>query len=258
MAKVLVITGMHRSGTSMVAHYLQGCGVDIGTHLHPGDVGNPRGYYEDIEFLNFHQDLLAFLRVSIFPTTDRELRQAIPDQFRSRAQEILRRKGGAPVWGWKECRTTLFLDFWKEMIPDMNVLFLLRHPVSVVDSLLRRGTDQNVLRRPSIAFQSWRLHNELILDFYRRNPSSCFLIDVNCLVQDAALAVSALFSKLSIELPVRDFDAVYAPGAFREHRSARDIYLIVRFPLETMRCLTLYRAMREQADSPSTGVFSPN
>lgn len=250
MATTLVVTGMHRSGTSMVANYLQLCGVGIGQNLQPGDVGNPKGYYEDVDILRFHQDLLAYFKVDTFPASDLEISRQVPAEFRLRAQEILERKANSPVWGWKDCRTSLFLPFWQEMIPEVNFLFLFRHPVSVVDSLLRRGTDPSLMRRPAIAFRSWRLHNERILDFYRRNRASCFLVDTNCLVRNAPAAVSALFSKLDIQLPVPDFDSVYAPAAFKESKSPGDIYLMVRFPFQTVRCVKLYRAMKELADWP--------
>ncbi len=250
MTTTLVVTGMHRSGTSMVAHYLQVCGIDIGEDLQPGDVGNPRGYYEDVDMLRFHQDLLACLKVGTFPTSDAQISGQVPTVFRRRAQDILGRKASSPVWGWKDCRTSLFLPFWREMIPDANFLFLFRHPVSVVDSLLRRGTDPRLTRNPAIAFRSWRLHNERILDFYRQNRAGCFLVDMDRFVHDAPAAVSALFSKLNIELPVREFDTIYAPAAFKESKSASDTYLMLRFPLQTVRCLKLHRALRALADWP--------
>jgi hypothetical protein len=250
MTTTLAVTGMHRSGTSMVAHYLQVCGVDIGEDLQPGDVGNPRGYYEDVDILGFHQDLLAHLKVGTFPTSEVEIAGQVPAEFRRRVQDIVRQKASSPIWGWKDCRTSLFLPFWREMIPEVKFLFLFRHPVSVVDSLLRRGTDPNLTRRPGIAFRSWRLHNQRILDFYRRNRESCFLVDTSCLVLNAEAAVAALFSKLDIELPLQDFHTVYAPAVFKEARSPHDIYLMVRFPLQTVRCLKLYRAMNELADWP--------
>ncbi len=250
MATTLVVTGMHRSGTSMVANYLQTCGVDIGEALQPGDIGNPRGYYEDVDILRFHQDLLAHFKVGTFPTSDLEITRQVPAEFRRRAQEMLQRKANSPVWGWKDCRTSLFLPFWREMIPEANFLFLFRHPVSVVDSLLRRGTDPSLMRRPARAFHSWRLHNERILDFYHRHRASCFLVDIDQLVHNAPAAVSALFSKLDIRLPVPDFDGVYAPTAFKERKSLGNFCLMFRFPFQTVRCLQLHRAMRELADWP--------
>ena len=232
----------------MVANYLQQCGVDIGGTLHPGDVGNPKGYYEDIDFLKFHQNLLSFYGLSIFPTDEAQLPREIPEKFRLRAREIVKKKGQSPVWGWKEPRTTLFLEFWQKMIPNMNVLFLLRHPVSVVDSLLRRGTDPMIMERPAIAFESWCLYNQRISQFYCNNQTSCFLVDINDFVKNPSVAVSQLFLKLRINLPVRDFDTVYVTGAFKERKTVHDVYRMLRHILQALPCLKLYRHMKQLTD----------
>ncbi len=232
----------------MVAHYLQQCGVDIGQQLQPADVGNPRGYFEDVDFLSFHQDLLSHLGLSIFPTNEGSLGRPIPDRFRLRAQEILSHKARCAVWGWKDCRTTLFLEFWRKMIPDIKVLFVFRHPLLVVDSLLRRGTDFIVTRRPVIAFQTWRLHNRRILEFYCRNLPDCFLVDIDDLVAAPQAVSSQLFSKLDMPLGVQDFGGVYAPDAFKQGRSVRQVYLMLRYPYQTARCLVLYWRMIQLAD----------
>ncbi len=250
MATVLAITGMHRSGTSVVANYLQQCGVDIGQNLHPGDIGNPRGYYEDLDFLRFHQDLLASFRLPTFVTSDAVLKRQIPEEFRLRAQDIVCKRVRSPVWGWKDCRTSLFLDFWRGIIPDMKVLFLMRHPTSVVDSLLRRGTDPAIARHPAIGFESWRVHNQRILNFYGQNRATCFLVDISELLSNPAEAFTALFSKLRIYLPMEDFDTTYVPSAFKQGRSPSDMYLTLRHPFETWRCLTLYGQMKRSADWP--------
>ncbi len=232
----------------MVAHYLQLCGVDIGQRLQPADIGNPRGYFEDSDFLSFHQDLLSYFDLSIFPTNDRSLSRQIPDRFKLRAQEILSHRAGSAVWGWKDCRTALFLEFWRQMIPDIKLLFLFRHPLLVVDSLLRRGTDFIVARRPAIAFRSWRLHNRRILEFYCQNQPNCFLVDIDDLISEPQAVVSQLFSKLDVPLIAANFGTVYAPDAFKQERSLRDVYLMLRYTFQTVRCLGLYRRLRQLAD----------
>ena len=250
MGKILAITGMHRSGTSLVANYLQLCGVHIGDTLHPADRGNPRGYYEDVDFLKFHKDLLSFLGLSIFLLEEKQLRSQVPARFGLRAKEIIEKKERYTVWGWKDPRTSLFLDFWQEIIHDLKVLFLLRHPVSVVGSLLRRGTDRIVKRRPSIAFQSWHCYNERILQFYRENRANCFLVDIDDFLRDATGVISRLALKLEIDLSVEKFDTVYAKGVFKNDRDLYDTSLILSCPLNSFRCLRLYRRMKQLADWP--------
>lgn len=56
--KVLVIAGMHRSGTSLLANLVARGGVDLGTHLLPGSKGNRRGHFEDVDLVEFHERCL--------------------------------------------------------------------------------------------------------------------------------------------------------------------------------------------------------
>ena len=59
MSQALIITGMHRSGTSFVAELFKSAGLHIGERLFPGDVGNPRGYFEDEDILTLQRTMLA-------------------------------------------------------------------------------------------------------------------------------------------------------------------------------------------------------
>src|SRR6185436_2942766 len=59
MSSPLIITGMHRSGTSFVTELFQSAGLHIGDHLFPADAGNPRGYFEDQEILTLQREMLA-------------------------------------------------------------------------------------------------------------------------------------------------------------------------------------------------------
>ena len=52
---VLIITGIHRSGTSLTAAFLQKIGLDLGNNLLKGNYWNPKGYFEDIDFVEFQR-----------------------------------------------------------------------------------------------------------------------------------------------------------------------------------------------------------
>ncbi|MEY2858272.1 MAG: hypothetical protein RLZZ74_2584, partial [Cyanobacteriota bacterium] len=45
---VMIITGMHRSGTSLTASLLQSAGVNLGDRLMSEDRGNSKGHFEDL------------------------------------------------------------------------------------------------------------------------------------------------------------------------------------------------------------------
>lgn len=80
----------------------------------------------------------------------------MPVTFEEEARELLAvRVRSGVAWGWKEPRTTLFLDFWQERLPDARHLFVFQRPWEVVDSLFRRG-DDTFVRNPAFAQQEAR------------------------------------------------------------------------------------------------------
>ena len=136
MPPVLVIGGMHRSGTSLVAAVCQSAGLDVGAELLPGHASNPLGHFEDLDFYRFHEAALtAAGRVPAgYGISDAPV--VVDASARGRAEALVaaRRAGGRP-WGWKDPRTVLFLDFWLEMLPEARFLFVFRDPAEVADSL---------------------------------------------------------------------------------------------------------------------------
>ena len=55
---VLIITGMHRSATSLTAMLLRSDGVNIGERLMPPTPENREGYFEDLDFVELHMRAL--------------------------------------------------------------------------------------------------------------------------------------------------------------------------------------------------------
>ena len=57
--KLIVVLGMHRSGTSVTAKSLQVLGVDLGDNLMPAiRNNNEAGFWEDVDINNFNIKLL--------------------------------------------------------------------------------------------------------------------------------------------------------------------------------------------------------
>jgi predicted nucleic acid-binding Zn-ribbon protein len=199
--RVLVVAGMHRSGTSAVASLMQRAGVYLGSRLVPGDAGNPRGYFEDEDFVHFHDRQLARSGLRVLAQGD-----AGPEPFGDdevlEAEDLVRRRREHSLWGWKDPRTSLFLDFWAERLPEARFVFPVRDPFEVVLSLLRRGSghELEVMANPLVGVRSWRFYNRSILDFYERYADRCFLADVHQVFADAAGFVEAVAAKLDLSL----------------------------------------------------------
>ncbi len=183
---VLVITGMHRSGTSLTASLFQKLGIHIGGELVPPDRHNPKGYFEDIDFLEFQRKVLQECCDRNDPgwhdwgwTVNETLNPQLFDRYETRARElILRRNYMQKNWGWKDPRTTLMLNFWDKLIPDARYLLVFRYPWDVASSI-RRLNAPIFTEHPEYILPIWRYYNQHLLNFYQRNPDKCILFCVN-------------------------------------------------------------------------------
>jgi O-antigen biosynthesis protein len=170
------ITGHGRSGTSMIAAMLQSGGLHIGSRLMGPYEGNPRGHFEDMDFYEFH---VAVLTAQELGSEGYELQPTVPvpEQFVPAARALIEaRRLTGRSWGWKDPRTTLFLDFWRGLVPEARFLLLFRAPWEVVDSMFRRG-DAVFQRKPSHAVMVWLNYNRALIDFHDRFPEQCLLVE---------------------------------------------------------------------------------
>lgn len=242
----LIITGMHRSGTSLTAGYLHACGLHLGDDLLPADFGNPRGYYEDTEILEFHRSILRHNGTSLFPTR-RNLPLETTDEDRQVARGILAARETRGAWGWKEPRTVLLLDFWHELLPQAAYLLLFRHPLAVLDSLIRRG-DVEIRRRRVLGLRSWLAYNELLLDFALRNRPHCLVVDIDAVIRAPSALLTGLEARFGLRLAPAPFDTVFSPNELLQDPPAPPRRLRWFFRDDIQQSLVLYERLRVVAD----------
>ena len=137
MTAPVIISGMHRSATSLLASMFHRAGLHLGDTLLEASPANRPGYFEDREFIAFHEELLGHLGSSMY--LESPLRGDIGPSHRDRARALIDARRHRPAWGWKDPRTCLFLDLWLSLVPDARFVFVFRRPAEVVDSLRRRG-----------------------------------------------------------------------------------------------------------------------
>lgn len=136
-SKVMIIVGMHRSGTSLVTQWLYRCGLPVGEKLFPADVGNVEGHFEDTDFLEMHQRFLLNRKYPYTGFVDKPV--TLVEEEKKQLQKLIDDKNSANTeWGWKEPRTCLFLDTYKELIPSAFYLVIVRDFHSTINSLLSR------------------------------------------------------------------------------------------------------------------------
>ncbi|MDY6936545.1 MAG: sulfotransferase [Cyanobacteriota bacterium] len=195
----LIITSMHRSGSSLTASLLQSAGLHLGKELMKGNQSNIKGYFENLDFLDFHKAVLRSHEITDKGWTLQESIE-VDDRFIDTAKEIVKRNATAPNWGWKEPRTSLFLEFWGNLLPKAQFLFIYRAPWEVVDSLYRRREDKPFQRNPDLAIKLWLHYNRQILNFYNRFPQRCLLASIYSIIRSPAQYVNAIGRKFDRDL----------------------------------------------------------
>ena len=246
---VVVITGMHRSGTSLVASLLRHAGVDLGPNLIGPDEGNRYGYFEDVDFNTFHGDILTGFEQSHL-VQDAEALAEKPEE-KERARELVEQRSTRNLWGFKDPRTCLFLDFWHGLLPQAAYVFVYRHPLEVVLSLLRRGKqfDLEALANPLTALRSWETHNRLLLNFYREHADHCFLGHISAISADTERFVHRVSKKLAVPLRAEGTQTLYHATALNQMiYSADTISVLNQIAPEAMK---LYDRLDHRADLPS-------
>lgn len=154
---------MHRAGTSVLAHLLSTLGVNMGERFRAPDVHNPDGYFEDLDFRDLNQKILAAANGTWYqpPSAD-----AIIDTVGTLDQDIallIARKNHG-LWGFKDPRTCLTIPVIAPALPrTVRYINLTRNREAVVRSLMKRAA----LR----GYYETQRHWEALYDTYRERTN---------------------------------------------------------------------------------------
>lgn len=145
--KLIVVLGMHRSGTSALTRGLQSLNVDLGERLILGiPDNNAKGFWEDADLNMLNNELLHFLGHSwdsLAPISRSELESENLLTFKQRAVALLSEKlEGQTTYGIKDPRIARLLPFWRAVFEQLDLevgyVIAVRHPLSVANSLGKR------------------------------------------------------------------------------------------------------------------------
>jgi hypothetical protein len=137
MSSLVVVLGMHRSGTSCVTQVLQQAGLYLGTDLmSQPSADNLGGHWETWEAVRINDRILqlsggAWDRLPPTPRGD--------DETAVRIRQFLNALTVRPVAGWKDPRTTFTFPVWQPHLSNYRLVACLRHPLSVARSLQVRN-----------------------------------------------------------------------------------------------------------------------
>lgn len=248
---VICLAGMHRSGTSLFSSYLMHNGINMGEVMAKAGHGNKYGHFEDRKFLDFHKDILKKNRQMMYKPLKNLI---ITDQQVEYARSLIRCNNKKyDAWGWKDPRTTLFLDFWNDIEPDIKYIFLYREPYLVIDSLFRRKGEIFFYFNPLLAADAWCLYNEKVLQFAHKHPDKCVIVSISGINQNSESAISKISSWLGMELS-KPYSDVYHPSDISKKIATRTrIYKPIIDIFRSKRIESVYRRLEEVALVGSQG-----
>lgn len=148
-ARPIIVAGMHRSGTRLLADMLTELGVFMGA--------DQQGDSESTTFLRINEALFHQCATFWCEPMPVHVTLAQPEHV-ERLAELARHtlaaempryvgdsnwrldpsSGQMPPFGWKDPRNTFTLPVWKRLFPNCKVIHLVRHGVDAAASLARR------------------------------------------------------------------------------------------------------------------------
>lgn len=128
----IIVLGCYRSGTSAVAGVLHHLGVFIGEFFDSPSPNNEKGYFEDIEFKNFH---------SKFDSGELNNTRLISDYV-----ELIRKREKKELWGLKDPMLCNHLLTFCNKLETNHKLIVCRRPTEEISRSMGKALNQNNVR----------------------------------------------------------------------------------------------------------------
>jgi len=166
---MIVVLGMHRSGSSLVAGLLHKLGVNMGERFREPDEFAPDGYWEDLDFRDLNRDILKAAGGSWWEPPAEGTISSLEEQFRSRIAGLILDRMRKPRWGFKDPRTALTIPALHPSLAGAGdgprYVVVERDEDEIVASLERRAEARGYSEPRKHWVELTRLYYERILQF---------------------------------------------------------------------------------------------
>ena len=135
----IIVLGVERSGTSVVAEMLHRWGAYAGPSekLHKADAHAPRGYWEFLPLWDLLAELGDFDAGATWWDSDFQQRikkKAADPAYRQKAIELMAEMYKGSPWFWKDPALSHFLPFWKQVWGNAVYIITVRNPLDAAVS----------------------------------------------------------------------------------------------------------------------------
>jgi hypothetical protein len=223
-SRVVIVSGFHRSGTSVVARLLHSAGLHLGDDLIGALPSNPYGHYEDREFVRLHDSILADNEVNW--QLDRPLNLLItPERWVEMENAATKRSSHHDLWGFKDPRVCLVIHAWKHLLPEARVVAVYRNWSDSTYSLERRHIEEmtaginsdEVHERfwtvPDLGLRMWVEYNRALLRFAADHPDDVVFVPFDALSRPGLDLVDTLNERWDLGLDATQDAPPFDPAA---------------------------------------------
>ncbi len=197
---VIIVLGMHRSGTSLVAQLIAVWGAYMGNELIEADENNIDGYWENKLLVTLNEKILTFIGAKwYFPPDEIDVPKLI-SQFGTEAEMIVKEMDfKREPWCWKDPRMIFLLPFWEKILEKRKIIYVscFRNPDVVAISLFKR----NKLPK-DVALSLW-LFTMLKISQKLKERNNYILIEYENLLMHPEVQCKLLFNFLNESLNIK-------------------------------------------------------
>ena len=204
---IIMILGMHRSGTSTVAGVLHMNNIVMGTYENfwPRPLSqNPKGFYENFDFRMINDQILKMSGYDVKSYNPDIPMVELNNKLLSKMKKLIEHANSSfPDWGWKDPRTCLTASSWVDAInllglgDELKIVFLTRKASSVSRSLYKR----NGLPFEK-GLQLWESYTDRALQFCSGSGLPIHYCSFEDLLDDPVAICNSLFTFMG-----RDWDS---------------------------------------------------
>lgn len=226
--RIIVVLGMHRSGTSAITRGLKVLGIDLGTNFWPAGPDNERGFWESVEITSFNESLLKKIDSTmerIGPLDPDLLQSDLLSSERALAINILKSKlVENSIFGFKDPRVTILLPFWqsvfKELDLDDSYVFAVRNPLNIAESLLKRNA---ILLENSMLLWYKHIYSGLM---HTQDKQRVF-VNYDYMLDNPNIQLERVSKALSLPLPksyqkeLKEYSKNFLSTSLRHHKFSR-------------------------------------
>jgi hypothetical protein len=198
---MVIVTGMHRSGTSCVTGLLEKCGLSLGTShplLSEPRFDNKKGHFENRGAMALNETILQIAGGTWCNPPSAEAVEIAGDTIGPYIKKFAETFNGDI---FKDPRTSLTMPVWQKYCPDISaVVFCVRHPIAVAGSLKARN---NIPIAQGLIL--WYEYNLRCIDGLEKTP--CFIVDYDNLNRNLEFEMSSLLRNLGLEMDIVEMRA---------------------------------------------------